>query len=272
MTPRGLALSAAAIVAIASGNCAPALRTPPSSVSEISRSASPATVDEAPRSAAIDRARAAWERRPDVEAVREAERAYLEAAEANPDSAEPIVGAVRAKAWLVEREPDRDKRETLATSMVQTAQLCALRAPGDPSCDYWLGIALGVQAREKPATAPAGVNEMTAALGRAFLADPSLDQAGPSRVLALVYLRAPGWPLGPGDPEAALAQARKAVEAFPEFPPNLLALGEALEGNGRRDEAREAYEKARAAAEREAAGGSPDAPDWARAAERALAR
>jgi hypothetical protein len=65
-----------------------------------------------------------------------------------------LIAPARAKAWLIEHESSAALRQTLATSMVQTAQLCKARAPELPDCDYWLGIALGLQARERPSTAP----------------------------------------------------------------------------------------------------------------------
>ena len=42
-----------------------------------------------------------------------------------------------------------------------------------------------------------------------------------------MLLRAPGWPLGPGDPEAALPEAQAAARLAPDYPPNQLVLGEA---------------------------------------------
>jgi len=89
-------------------------------------------------------------------------------------------------------------------------------------------------------------------------------------VLALVYLRAPGWPLGPGDPEGGLAAAQKAVSLAPDHPPNQLALAEGLAQSGRRDEARAVCERALALARSRAAAGDPDAPEWVAEAERGL--
>ncbi len=95
-------------------------------------------------------------------------------------------------------------------------------------CDYRLALALGQQARERPATAADALPRITALLAQVVAAAPELDEAGGQRVLALVLLRAPGWPVGPGDPEQGLAQAREAVRLSPAYPPNLLALAEAL--------------------------------------------
>ena len=76
--------------------------------------------------------------------------------------------------------------------------------------------------------------------------------------------------MGPGDPEAALPQAQAAAQAAPEFPPNQLALGEALKKNGRAAEARGAYSQALRLAIDAAARGDPDAAGWADDARAAL--
>ena len=151
---------------------------------------------------------------------------------------------------------------------VEAAQWCGRRAPASPACDYALAQALGQQARESPSTSRDGLERMVKALERAAAADPGLDSGGPARVLALVHLRAPGWPLGPGDAEAGLAFAEKAVALAPDHPPNQLVLAEALARNGRAREAGAAYARALALAREREAAGDPDAPEWVADAER----
>ena len=101
---------------------------------------------------------------------------------------------------------------------------------------------------------------MVALLRKVIAAAPALDSGGPHRVLALVLLRAPGWPMGPGDPEAALDEARAAARLFPGAAENQLALAEALGKNGSPDGARAAYQRALDLAT--AAAGDPDAERW----------
>ena len=59
---------------------------------------------------------------------------------------------------------------------------------------------LGLKARAHPLQANESLKAMLEALNRAEAADPAYDQAGPARVQALVLIKAPAWPLGPGDP------------------------------------------------------------------------
>lgn len=240
--------------------CAPALREP---VDVQLLSGNPMIEDgPAQVDGLLDEGDALWNRRPEEAAVREAEARYLEAAALDPMRIEGICAAVRLLAWRVEHEPSAEIRETLATRSVQTAQACGARAPGDARCDYWLAIALGLQARERPSTAPRGLEAMAAALRRAIESDPAIDRGGPSRVLALLLLRAPGWPAGPGDPEEGLIHAERARAVDPSYPPNTAVWAEALFRNGRKEEARAAWADALVAAEDLAAGGHPDALEW----------
>jgi len=107
-------------------------------------------------------------------------------------------------------------------------------------------------------------------LQSADAADAQYDNAGPSRVRALVLVRAPGWPLGPGDPDAGLDAARRAVSLRPQYPPNVLALAEALAKTGDTRGAQESYAHARELAQ--ALPESTDRDDWLREADKALQR
>lgn len=257
-----------AVAAIAVG-CAPALREPPSVASLGSRPMVLTTPDAA---SLLRNADAAWSRRPDISEVREAEALYLQAAQLDQEDVVGLIGAVRAKAWLAERTGEAKARQDLAVSGVQTAQWCGRRKPTDAACDYWLAIAVGLQAREVRLTADDGLKTMVAALKRAIEEDPTYDDAGPYRVFAIVLVRAPSWPLGPGDIELAVEYAQKAVELRPEFPPNMLALGEALVAARQREAARLAYDRAESLAVTRRDAGDPDADDWIAQAEQALAK
>src|SRR5260221_722675 len=153
-------------------------------------------------------------------------------AAADPSRPEGAIEAARVQIWLADHEPDAEGRQRAATLAVQAAQWCGRIAPPSPGCDYWLGAGLGVQARERPSTGLSALPRITEAFKRAAAGDPSLDHSGPDRALALLYVRAPGWPAGPGDPDLGLEHARKAGDRDPDYPPNLLTLAEALALNG----------------------------------------
>src|SRR5439155_1384337 len=163
-----------------------------------------------------------------------------------------------------------DEHALAAARAVIVGQLCEENVPAAAACDYWLAAALGLQARERSATGRDALPRMVDLLRRAVRNDPDIDHAGPHRLLAIVLLRAPGWPLGPGDPDAALPEAEAAARAAPEFPPNQLALGDALKQKGRAAEARSAYSQALRLAMDAAGRGEPDAAGWADDARAAL--
>ena len=248
------ALTVAVALALA---CAPALREPPP-VSALApgRSAGHSTPE------LLRAGDEAWRRRANPSQAEAAQALYLDAAAADDQRVDGLLGAMRAIAFRLERERDASTRARLSEEGVQLGQWCQRRAPSDPACDYRLAIALGQQAREHRSTGKDALGTMVDLLRRAIAASPTLDAAGPHRMLALVLLRAPGWPVGPGDPEAALAQAREAVRLFPGSAENQLVLAEALARNGSSREAVAAYDRALqlATAAREA--GDPDAERW----------
>jgi hypothetical protein len=213
------------------------------------------------------------ERGPDaagLESVRLAARTFLRAAAADVARLDGLIGAVRAEVWLTDHETDAAEREQAARSAVEAAQWCGRIAPADPACDYWLGAALGVQARERPATALSALPKIEEVFRRALAVQPALDQAGPDRALALLYVRAPGWPTGPGDPDLGLQHARMALARRPDYPPNLMATAEALAATGDAAASRDAYRRALDLARGLAAGGDRDAPEWVAEAGKAL--
>lgn len=264
---RGAAVLAAAGAAALAGACAPALREPPPVTT-----LAPGTSGGRGASELLSEADAAWARRADPHQAEVAQALYLDAAAADERRVDALLGAMRAMTFRLERERDAAVRGRLAAEQVQLGQWCQRRAPSEPACDYRLAIALGQQARERSSTGKDALGKMVELLRRASAAAPALDAAGPHRVLALVLLRAPGWPIGPGDPEAALAEARAAAAAFPEISENQLVLAEALAANEAPGDARAAYQRALDLAGAAAAKGDPDAPRARHEAAAGLAR
>jgi hypothetical protein len=181
-----------------------------------------------------------------------------------------LAAAIDADAKRSDHEPDAKVRAELAAEAGRDADACLAREPQAAACLYGSAIALGLEARAHPARAGESLSGMLDKLARAESADPNYDEAGPARVRALVLIRAPGWPLGPGDTDAGLEAARRAVALRPLYPPNLLALAEGLARTGDRSGARENYARARNAAQ--ALPGAADRDEWLRDAEQGLKR
>lgn len=183
-------------------------------------------------------------------------------------SSDELAAAIAAAASQSEQEADPHRRADLVAAASRDADECIAQAPEAAACLFGRGVALGLEAREHPAHASALLNDMLATLARAEAIDPAYDDAGPARVQALVWIRAPGWPLGPGDPERGLAAARRAAALRPQYPPNWLAVAEAQAKAGAAADARASYERAA-----DLATELPDTPDraeWLKEAQQGL--
>jgi hypothetical protein len=195
-------------------------------------------------------------------------RPPLPVAGPEPATVDALAAVIDADAKRSDHESDSKIRGELAAEASRRAQACLSKDPQAAPCHYGNAVALGLEARAHPTRAGELLSNMLAALARAESADPNYEEAGPARVRSLVLIRAPGWPLGPGDTEAGLVAARRAVALKPLYPPNLLALAEALARSGDGSGARENYARAREAALAQPA--SADREDWLREADQGL--
>lgn len=209
---------------------------------------------------------ALYAKRPDAEAVRASIGVYESAAVLDSRRVDGAIGVIRSVAWLMEHGAKED-RNTLAGQALAAGNQCQVRSPGTAQCNYWQAVARGIDGREHPSTGVPDLKRIIALLKKADEQEPMLEDAGPSRVIALALVRAPGWPVGPGDPEEALEWAKKAVERAPTHPLNQLVLAECLAATGDKDGAKAVYAKAAEVAKQY---GGPDGADWAQQAEAAL--
>jgi hypothetical protein len=181
---------------------------------------------------------------------------------------EELAAAVARDSRRSDGESDSKIREQLASDAARNADACLALAPQAAACLYSHAVALGLQARAHPLHAADYLKSMLDALSGAEAAASDYDQAGPARVRALVLVRAPSWPLGPGDADAGLAAARRAVALKPQYPPNWLAQAEAQSKTGDLRGARESYSRARDLAQGLPPG--PDRDDWLHEADQGL--
>jgi len=199
-----------------------------------------------------------------VTSVREAADLWTRIAVRQPTGIEALQSAVRARIWLSETVEDPAGRSREAVDAVRTAQSCDIRSPGSPTCAYWLGAALGVQARENRSTALDALKRMESLFRQAAEEAPLVAAGGPDRALGSLYARAPAWPAGQGDPDRAVNHALRAVTLAPEHPPNYLVAAEALRVAGDRGRAITYLDQGLAVARRRHDAGDPDAPRWIR--------
>jgi hypothetical protein len=185
-----------------------------------------------------------------------------------PTSVEGLAAAIQADAAHSDKEKDASVRSQLADEAMGYADACVAKAPQDAGCLYGRALAYGLEAQAHHLQAGELLKSMLESLNAADAADPHYDNAGPARVRSQVLIKAPGWPAGPGDPDAGLEAAKRAVELRPQYPPNLLALADAQAKTGDANGAKEAYARARDAAQAMPAGENRDG--WIREAEQGL--
>ena len=187
----------------------------------------------------------AWQRRDDPAEVETALQGYWRAVAADPREPAGYWKAARACVLLGQLQEGKEKRAETFLRGLRTTQLLLERDDSVAEAHYYYALNLGLLAQERPTRGHEAVKEMLPHLERTAQLDPDLDGAGAYRTMALVYLRAPGWPTSVGDEAAGLDYARRAVERFAGHPGNRLALAEALQANGKRDRARAELDKAR---------------------------
>lgn len=98
----------------------------------------------------------------------------------------------------------------------------------DPATSYYYSINLGIAVRDSILTAMKYLGKLQRHLGRAVREAPELDNGGPLRTMGYLLIKAPPWPAGIGDPEKGIEMLRKAVEEFPDYPPNRIYLARGL--------------------------------------------
>ncbi|HEV2701766.1 MAG TPA: tetratricopeptide repeat protein [Steroidobacteraceae bacterium] len=187
-----------------------------------------------------------------------------------------LLAAVQRDADRIDRSTDSAERAQLLAAATDSARQCLAQAPEDAACPYAQAQVQGLGAREHPLEAPSLLKQMLANLAKAEALDAALDHAGPARLTAVVLLRAPPWPLGPGDVDAAKAAAQRAVQRDPGYPPNLITLGQAQAKSDGAPAARATFDRARQAVQEW--GGAPnqssdlatEREQWRRAVEQGL--
>ncbi len=251
-------------LSVGSAGCARALHDP-STLPELT------TAGEVDVDRLLEQAAAAYRERT-VDDVTQAIELWQQAAAGDAAATDGLVGLIQGRIWLATHLEDREGRRQAAVDAVKAGQLCRERSAAAIDCRYWLALAVGVQARERRSTGLDGVKLVIELLEGVVVEAPDFDNAGPHRVLSLVYLRAPGWPGGPGDVDLGLDHGQAAVALAPDHAPNQLALGEAWIAVDEEDAGRQAYRRAAELAREALDRGEPDAGEWLADAEAALER
>lgn len=93
---------------------------------------------------------------------------------------------------------------------------------------YLYAYLTGLEAENDPLRGLELVPVIESEARKAAELSPSIDHAGPFRMLGELYLRTPGMPISIGDVEEAIISFRQALTIAPGFAENRLGLAEAL--------------------------------------------
>jgi hypothetical protein len=167
------------------------------------------------------------------------------------------IGLILARCSLMRADfqSNSDRRIELCEQGYEAARRVS-RGPDDAEAAYLQAVNLGLYVHAKGLTAVGRLSELVKLLKVAGQ-QPQIDDGGPLRVLGYLYVKAPPWPVGPGDLDLGLDLLKKASESYPEHPLNHLFYAEALIADGKTEQARAELVRARALSTPERFG------DWA---------
>ncbi len=120
-----------------------------------------------------------------------------------------------------------DQREAIALEGIAVCKILVHRDSNSVAGHYYLFMNLGQLAETKTLGALKLLGQMESEMKISLKLDPQYDLAGSDRGLGLLYLEAPGWPLGNGSKSKARYHLQQAVKLSPVYPENQLNLIEA---------------------------------------------
>ncbi len=158
------------------------------------------------------------------------------------------IGLILARCSLMKAdfEGKSDRRIELSEQGYEAARRVS-RGPDDAEAAYLQAVNLGLYVQAKGMMAVGRLSELVKLLKTAGQ-QPQIDDGGPWRVLGLLYVKAPAWPVGPGDLDLGLDLLKKAADSYPEHPLNHLFYAEALIADGQKEPARAELERTRSLA------------------------
>lgn len=174
----------------------------------------------------------------------------LEARLAEEERYGPRWEAARMCLRLVEH-PSTPKGERVgwAERALAHAERAALLSPQAVEGHYFRAVALGRVLEHRTLPPLSMITELEAAGQRARECDPGFACAGPLRLLAMLYFRAPPWPIGPelaGEEEEIAALFEEALRLAPHCPENQAGFAEFLFKQHKNDRALELARAAQA--------------------------
>ncbi len=136
--------------------------------------------------------------------------------------------AASCYAFLVKQGADKGSRLSDAKRGRQLAETGVKLLPESGQAHYLYAYLTGLEAENDALRGLELVPMIEREARIASELDPSVDHAGPDRMLGELYLRAPGMPVSIGDVEKAVAHYQRAFDIAPGYAENQLGLVETL--------------------------------------------
>ena len=160
-----------------------------------------------------------------VVGVQNSHERYRQALAIRSDNYVVLWEAARTAVWLANYGPE-DKQEVYARDGIKYANTAVKLKPDGEEGLFYDGVLAGKLADLDITYGPSGLEIIVQRMRQLIELKSRYIYGGPDRVLAMVLMRAPGSPLGPGDWDAAEKHMTRALEIDPNWPENQLYMAE----------------------------------------------
>ncbi len=149
--------------------------------------------------------------------------------------AETMLKAANCWGYLAHQGEDKLDRYERAINGRDLALKVAEAEPDNADAHYLAAYLNGLGAKNNPWEALGLVKLLEKEALRTIELDPTLNKAGPHRMLGSLYLKAPGSPVSVGDYEKSLEQFEKAMAIAPDYYKNRIGYAQSLVANDKFD-------------------------------------
>ena len=160
-----------------------------------------------------------------VEGVETSHERYKLALAIRSDDYVVLWEAARTAVWLGNYGP-KDRQDAYVRDGIRYANTAVLLKPEGEEGLFYDGVLAGKLAELDIAYGKNGLETIVQRMKQLIDLKSTYVYGGPDRVLAIVLMRAPGSPLGPGDWDLSETHMKKALEIDPNWPENQLYMAE----------------------------------------------
>jgi tetratricopeptide (TPR) repeat protein len=150
---------------------------------------------------------------------------YKQALELRSDEYEVLWQAARTAVWLGNFGPEKGQDDKVRDGLSYANTAVELKPEGEEALFYH-GVLAGKLAELDNAYGLSGLKIIQQRMRQLIEKKSTYIYGGPDRVMAIVLMRSPGWPIGPGDWDLAEKHMRRALEIDPNWPENQLYMAE----------------------------------------------